>query len=57
MDYTNIELVSKLGIIASTLSSITDLVTLSKSLNEIVDSIVDVEYNGIYFPESRIPKN
>ena len=49
MDYTNIELVSKLGIIASTLSSITDLATLSKSVNEIVDSIVDVEYNGLYF--------
>ncbi|MCH2022450.1 MAG: PAS domain S-box protein [Saprospiraceae bacterium] len=49
MDYTNIELVSKLGIIASTLSSITDLDTLSKSINEIVDSIVDVEYNGLYF--------
>jgi PAS domain S-box-containing protein len=43
-----IELVSKLGIIASTLSSITDLQTLSDSIGVVVDTIVNVRYNGLY---------
>jgi PAS domain S-box-containing protein len=48
LDKSNIKLVAKLGVIASTLSSITDLKTLSKSVNRIVDSIVNVKYNGFY---------
>jgi len=48
MDNNNIQLVSKLDIIASNLSSIRDLKTLASSINKIVDSIVDVKYNGFY---------
>ena len=44
----NIELVTKMGIMASTLSSITDLQTLSDSIGVIVDTIVNVKYNGLY---------
>ncbi len=49
MNKTNIELVSKLGVIASRLSSITDIPTLSTSMNDIVDSIIVSKYNGLYF--------
>lgn len=49
MDYDNIDLVNKLGVIASTLSSINDLETLSNSVHQIVDTIVHVEYTGLYF--------
>jgi transcriptional regulator with GAF, ATPase, and Fis domain len=56
MDNTNIELVSKLGVIASTLSSIEDLKTLALSVNRIVDTIIDVKYNGLYFFDQDIGK-
>ncbi|MCH2023376.1 MAG: response regulator [Saprospiraceae bacterium] len=56
MDNTNIELVSNLGVIASTLSSITDLQTLAESVNRIVDSIVEVEYNGFYLVDQETGK-
>ena len=49
MNKTNIELVSKLGEIASKLSSITDIATLVSSINDIVDSIIVSKYNGLYF--------
>ncbi len=56
MAHTNIELVSKLGVIASTLSSITDLPTLSNSIREIVDSIVNVRYYGLYLIDQNSGK-
>ena len=56
MDNTNIELVSKLGVIASTLSSVTDLQTLAISVNRIVDTIIDVKYNGFYLVDQETNK-
>ena len=56
MDNTNIELVSKLGVIASTLSSVTDLQTLAISVNRIVDTIIDVKYNGFYLVDQETDK-
>ncbi len=49
MEQDNIELVNKLGVIAATISSITDIETLSNSVHQIVGTIVDVEYTGLYF--------
>ena len=49
MQEDNIELVNKLGVIASTLSSITDMETLANSIHQIVDTIVEVEFTGLYF--------
>ncbi len=56
MKKSNIKLVEKLGVIASTLSLITDLETLSISVNRIVESIVNVEYTGLYFLEEHTEK-
>lgn len=55
---SQLALVSKLGKIASTLSSISDLTALVKSVSAIVDEIVSVEYTGLYFadPETQILK-
>jgi len=46
---TKEDLVIKLGEIATDLSSITDLTALEKTIAKTVDSIVDVEYWGLYF--------
>ena len=56
MNNTNIELVSKLGVIASTLSSIEDSQTLALSVNQIVDTIIDVKYNGLYLFDASAGK-
>lgn len=53
MNEPNLKLVSKLGLIASTISSVKDLKSLTRSINLIVDSIIDVKYNGLYFFDEK----
>ncbi len=56
MNKKNIELVSKLGVIASRLSSISDIPTLASSMNDIVDSIIISKYNGLYLFDEELNK-
>jgi len=50
------DLVKKLGEIAADLSSISDLQALDKTVTKIVDSIVEVEYWGLYFNDKKSDK-
>ncbi len=53
MNKSNLELVSKLGAIASRLSSISDIPELVSSIDTIIEEIIESQYSGLYLFDEK----